>query len=483
MLSKPKHGFILFALILLTLVLGCGEDDPTNPEPQVEPQVGTIVIDPNPDTISAPWILTGPDKQEWSGEGYKSLEGLTPGEYTLTWGNVTGWVTPPVFAQRLVAGATLNFAGTYTREKGTIVIDQTPDVLAGSEWSLTGPQTEISSGDLTLTDMPTGEYTITWKSIYGFITPASNSQTLTADQSLSFEGTYIQRGELSFAPWTMVLDDERGQIYVSKRYWSEVAIVSTSNLQVTGTIHFNIFGDARGLALSSDGNTLYVALYGAGAVAAVDLTTHEVTEIDIGAELNDGRTYDVIEAQPDILLVTAYSTGLAYAVKVDRGNEDIASRVASNKVIRGNPTLARDPDGAFAYVGEDFSPNSLYKLDLSQNDYPIILEDDHGEVSGTSRIEVSPDGSRIYLLSGQVLSTETFDQIGSTGIGIPKISLDGSICYVGNWDGAIDIYDTTTFHLVSSVPFPGSVSRLLLSGDGNTMYVLDNDQILGVPLP
>ena len=76
------------------------------------------------------------------------------------------------------------------QEVGTIIIDQTPDDLDGAGWSLTGPKDQTGSGDVTLANMPTGEYTLTWDVVSDYITPTSPSQTLDANGTITFSGTY-----------------------------------------------------------------------------------------------------------------------------------------------------------------------------------------------------------------------------------------------------------------------------------------------------
>jgi len=81
--------------------------------------------------------------------------------------------------------------------EGTIVIDQTPDALVGAGWSLSGPRSEAGSGDVTLRDMPTGEYTLAWDAVSGYLTPVSSSKTLHEDETIAFSGAYLhEAGDL-----------------------------------------------------------------------------------------------------------------------------------------------------------------------------------------------------------------------------------------------------------------------------------------------
>jgi hypothetical protein len=77
--------------------------------------VGTIVVNPDPNSINAPWTLTGPYSYSRSGTGDATIINLPIGEYTLTWGNVTGWTKPssPSVTQTVTTSGTITFSGTY----------------------------------------------------------------------------------------------------------------------------------------------------------------------------------------------------------------------------------------------------------------------------------------------------------------------------------------------------------------------------------
>jgi len=98
------------ALLTLSLVVyaGCSSDDPIGPD-----ATGTIVINPMPDVIDAPWTLAGPNDNGRNDNGGATLSDMAVGEYTLTWGDVSGWTTPTSPPQTLAADGTVTFSGTY----------------------------------------------------------------------------------------------------------------------------------------------------------------------------------------------------------------------------------------------------------------------------------------------------------------------------------------------------------------------------------
>ncbi|MBN2564916.1 MAG: SUMF1/EgtB/PvdO family nonheme iron enzyme [Candidatus Eisenbacteria bacterium] len=161
---------------------------------QLPEETGTIIIDPDPDSLNAPWVLTGP--QGASGNGDETLDEMPVGLYTITWGNVSGYVTPESEQQTLDPDETITFESDYeeVEETGTIVIDPDPNSL-NAPWTLTGPQHESGSGDTTLVDMPVGPYTIAWGAVSGWDAPSGDAQNLAVGATITFSGTYAPDGD------------------------------------------------------------------------------------------------------------------------------------------------------------------------------------------------------------------------------------------------------------------------------------------------
>ena len=183
----------------------------------------------------------------------------------------------------------------------------------------------------------------------------------------------------------MVFDAARQLLYVSVPMLDQIAVISTRTYT---TVDYLPIGSRPwgGIDLSLDGRRLWVALFGKGTVAALDLQTLKRSEIDVGGVLGSLATYDVMEGRPDRVFVSANASSSGFSwiamIKADQGGQ--AARVAGNRIIRATPVFARSPDPRFLYIGEGFSPNSLYKLDLTQDTAPIVLEDRHGTVEGPS---------------------------------------------------------------------------------------------------
>lgn len=284
----------------------------------------------------------------------------------------------------------------------------------------------------------------------------------------------------------IALDRIRRMVYVSVPSRNEIVKISSVDYSIVQRV---VVGSSpQGIDLSIDRTVLYIALNQAGAIAVLDLETGEVEEIVVGDVVGHSSVNDVVEATQNQLFVSANpgSGGFAWIAKVSLDQGNMAQRVASNRIIRANPVFEVSPDRAFLYIGEGFSPNSLYKLDLSQETAPIVLEDDHGSVSGTRQLEVSPDGGRIYLTSGQVLRTGSFIQAGSVASGIHQFGADPSRVYVVDEPNEISTYDTETFLEIASFnlncSFQNIRKMVVLPGDFGWL-VLGDDLLCGRTFP
>jgi hypothetical protein len=81
---------------------------------------GDISIDPNPDSISPPWLIVGPHEFSASGVGDSLFTGMYPGGYTVQWGTIEGWTTPSVEVLDVIGGGMVSFIGDYTVDEVTL---------------------------------------------------------------------------------------------------------------------------------------------------------------------------------------------------------------------------------------------------------------------------------------------------------------------------------------------------------------------------
>jgi len=85
-------------------------------------QTGTAIINPDPNSINAPWTLTGPESYSQTGNGDRDLGNLPIGNYMITWGAVTGWNAPAGQTKAVTNGGTTTFIGTYVQKSPIIQV-------------------------------------------------------------------------------------------------------------------------------------------------------------------------------------------------------------------------------------------------------------------------------------------------------------------------------------------------------------------------
>jgi C1A family cysteine protease len=151
------------------------------------PQPGSVQVTAN---VSAPFTLAGPNGYSTSGTTPWNQSNLTPGSYTVTWGDFAGYVPPAPQTKILASGGTLVFSGNYQLLSVPGSIQVTANVTA--PFMLSGPNnfsysglTSWNQGNLT-----PGSYTVTWGAIAGYITPPLQAQSLPSAGSIVFSGTY-----------------------------------------------------------------------------------------------------------------------------------------------------------------------------------------------------------------------------------------------------------------------------------------------------
>ena len=251
--------------------------------------------------------------------------------------------------------------------------------------------------------------------------------------------------------------DEAAQIaFITLPLQNRVAQVSlTENMAVLAQIPTG-FRPFR-VALSVDQRYLFTTLGTSGSFTRYDRATGAlpVQETVIATALDHANTYDIVAGIGSDVFVSASpsSSGFAYIVRVDT-TTGLAARVASERIIRAEPVFAIDRAAGFLYVGEGFSPNSLYKLDILNVSAPIVAEDQHGSVFGTSSIALNPSGTRLITGAGQLVRTSDITQAAYLGGGLGAFRPDGSILGVLSAN-AIMRYDADSLDSLTPIDTSG----------------------------
>jgi formylglycine-generating enzyme required for sulfatase activity len=182
---------------------------------------------------------------------------------------------------------------------GWIVIDPEPNAI-NAPWQLSGPSgfSQSGNGDLTLTDMTAGDYTLTWGLLVGLARPlpAVVTQSLTANGTLTFTGVYTEglEGFMSIPPGTFIMgsptteperntDETQHQVTlthgiyvqtteVTNQQYRDMAQWAYNNGHVTATtsgLYDNLDGSARFLKTLGPG---YEISFNAGVFSCINPT-------------------------------------------------------------------------------------------------------------------------------------------------------------------------------------------------------------------
>ena len=297
------------------------------------------------------------------------------------------------------------------------------------------------------------------------------------------------------------LDEVNSRLYVSIPSLDRVTVINTDDWSIEHQL--NVFPFPRGLALTQDGSTLYVAKDGVGGVEVINTSDWSRSDISISSELDSSSTWDVILGPDDEKLYVSAngnSGSFAYIVQVEVNNGNAATRIANNS--SGNPTIIRcqprfefSPDYSSLYVSECFSPPSVYRLDMTQAGAPIVAQDDHGALVFTHHMEVSPDGSRLYLsrawssqdtVNGVVLDAYTLDVVDAVPPGLARFGDDPDVLFLAREPNSVDAWDLSSDTILSSLTLSCSdvnFKELVVMPEDSGFVVLMGSTVCGLITP
>ena len=226
-----------------------------------------------------------------------------------------------------------------------------------------------------------------------------------------------------------------------------------------GTIEKHVFvgSEPNRLALSDNGEYLYVGLDGAAAVRRV-----EVAPFTAGLQWSLGgsivRDIEVVPGRPDVVAVAQGDVGLTIF------EDGIARPVVAPGYVAGSTTI-------------EFleSPDTLYGARRgSANLHTIVIDNDGARPLESAPIltfsssEIIGAAGRIYDSQGPIVDAGRNTIVGSGGNGPAVVPdpLTGRVFYLTG-DG-IAIYDMNTFQLLDTIQIPdmvvGDFPRLVRSG-------------------
>ncbi len=163
-----------------TIPVKIGDESGANAAAEYVPLTGSLRV-----------TIDGPEEARWSvngrGEhlGGDRREGLVPGEYTISFTDVEGWLKPDGASVPVSAGSIATLSAAYIRTGSVIVRIDGP---AEARWSV-GDRKNLESGAVVDGLVP-GEYAISFSDVLQWEKPEDLKVTLAAGELLRAEGTY-----------------------------------------------------------------------------------------------------------------------------------------------------------------------------------------------------------------------------------------------------------------------------------------------------
>jgi gliding motility-associated-like protein len=275
--------------------------------------------------------------------------------------------------------------------------------------------------------------------------------------------------------------------YIANQFSNNVSVVNTTTNTVVATVP--VGAHPTGVAASADGNSVYITNNGDNTVSVINTATNTVSAtIPVGAapygicvSPDGNRVYVANQNSGSISVISTTTNTLIATVTVGSGPYGIAispdgTRVycanmndatmseintATNMVIATvnvgpHPySVVVGADGTRAYVSSAYS-NSITVINATNNQ--IVTTITARNFSNTPAMCLSPDGSRLYLVNGEiaVINTATNAIITNIPANTPysvSISPDGKFLYATDENtNSLEIIDLNINLIVTKVP-------------------------------
>jgi hypothetical protein len=142
----------------------------------------------------AAFTVAGP--QEYRGSGTFWLrKGAPAGRYTVSFSPVAGYATPPPQSKELVMRGQIVFVGKYRKSHEIVVNANHPEAQFTIFRPDGRPLDMKVPGRALFDDLPSGNYTIVFKDLPGYVTPAPLVRNFAGGGELAFSGEYRADGK------------------------------------------------------------------------------------------------------------------------------------------------------------------------------------------------------------------------------------------------------------------------------------------------
>jgi YVTN family beta-propeller protein len=303
-------------------------------------------------------------------------------------------------------------------------------------------------------------------------------------------GATVFDAPINYVPTGFAISPDGTSLYSTNLSSAQAWSLSEFQIPTQETVKtIRQLGPISALALTKDGQSLYVLNANESAIATVDVASQKLTHLVLGSvEINSLA----IPPGGTTVWASQYGFGLGGDILfLNPATEQLKYKVG----YAG--TLAFSPSGTVVYVANPGAVTALEVATLTPIGTAYV-----GQLTNIGQAIPSPDGTRLYIsasfVSGVsngavvlapgeilVLDTSTFKYTAafsvSDGMGAMALTPDGStLVYTAN-GGRVHLLSTATNKITATIhltPANGLLNGLALSPDGSTAYVADAENNL-----
>lgn len=268
----------------------------------------------------------------------------------------------------------------------------------------------------------------------------------------------------------MLADPTRPRLYVADFGGNSVCVIDTT----TGQLVRRIFTGSKpyGLAIASDGRTLYVANSGGSELFLLDL--EKLTPL--GLIPLSFRPFDLVLGPGERLFVTSSGPARTQPRMIDLRRQ-IETGIG-DLPLEGGAILAASTETGFVCERVE-APTPLFEIAAGR--LTAVQTGDAGSLgAGIQDLFLSPDGKRLYVASRSlgyvsVLDAQSYRPLGQLDVGGAPggiaLSPDGATAYVWQGKARIDRFDTRTFLRTGTLALSTPALRVVTSADGARLFI------------
>ena len=312
----------------------------------------------------------------------------------------------------------------------------------------TFPSTLLGNGDNALAVSPTGDILLI----------ANTNGLIRMDLSSPLPGSPVPLpGNTAYAK--LLFDQNRDVFYGVDPTGHKIDVISNDTYQVIGQHRFINGARPASIAISPDGAEIAVSLRGLQQIHFIDPDTWELIARLQLTNVYEGVYNDLVYGRPGRLYTPCSIVNTSTHTEIRK----------LPVCFENTPYLAITQDTNTLYVNEHFSPQKMYKFNISTDTATLISTTPHTSNYYGYRFIVLPNGTKLYTDGWQIWSADL-----STLLGMLEPE-DESTTITPTYPVYVPSLDKVAFVIQGNLTKPNDRSRIVFvdAGDNSTDLIFD----------